>query len=551
MFLVGYTFGQLQTMFQNQLCLFKRILITEFVFLAPKLFLLRSTEVEILALHIIFVVYILVFHLLQEKTWRSLCSTLNSFQCIFKTFQDFIDQSLPLGVLIVDNEMRKIKYSNKALVRCLSDTENLETLEILKKLSIEKLNTPSPRSNNLPRTLTSTLEIVLPEKRHRGTTYLAGYDEKKLLAVTGITFPWEGQESVLLIVDDITNQESSLALRLADISKEKALATVTHELRTPISVILGMLEVIEKQVDKEKFGNEIAISKANCQLLLNTVNGIIDLKMMRRGELELKPENINIGDVLLSLKPMFERQCLEKSLQLKLDINYNLPSNFNTDKGRLVQILFNLVANAVKFTYDGAITIGAKPDLIEQSKVWFWVEDTGIGIKEEDKARLFKMFGRLESSEKITTHGVGLGLTVSNFLVKLLNQDNDDGITVESQYGVGSKFLFCLKPLNQKDLNTTNSIEATIPDEFKVESDASPPHAFTTKLVSFSKGSMTSTEILSKKITHSSPQMPQKIAHTNEEIELSINQKNDLFKKILVVDDNAFNLIFAKTLLEH
>jgi len=130
-------------------------------------------------------------------------------------------------------------------------------------------------------------------------------------------------------------------------------------------------------------------------------------------------------------------------------MSLNTPKAVVTDKNRLSQIFINLIGNALKFTQHGGITISvsrcfANSDYIEMS-----VEDTGLGIKEEDKDKLFKMFGKLENERGgtiVNTQGVGLGLTISNNLAKLLcDRKALEGIKVESEYKRGSKFTFIIK----------------------------------------------------------------------------------------------------------
>ncbi len=136
-------------------------------------------------------------------------------------------------------------------------------------------------------------------------------------------------------------------------------------------------------------------------------------------------------------------------LYLDTNIDPRVPNSINTDKGRLGQILINLLGNAFKFTFKGGVTI--RVDLISQNplRVRFSVDDTGIGIKKEDQEKLFKMYGKVEQQDKkINTHGVGLGLTISNTLATLLNPTENKGIQVESEVDIGTTFSFVVESHN-------------------------------------------------------------------------------------------------------
>jgi len=142
-----------------------------------------------------------------------------------------------------------------------------------------------------------------------------------------------------------------------------------------------------------------------------------------------------------------------------------VPSCINTDKGRLGQILINLLGNAFKFTFKGGVTI--RIDLVSQNplRIRFSVDDTGIGIKKEDQEKLFKMYGKIEQQDKkINTHGVGLGLTISNTLATLLNPTENKGIQVESEVDVGTSFSFVVESHNPDAAKKQEGDGATFAD---------------------------------------------------------------------------------------
>jgi len=149
------------------------------------------------------------------------------------------------------------------------------------------------------------------------------------------------------------------------------------------------------------------------------------------------------------MRSLFDYSCQLRRLYLDTEVGPGVPEFICTDKNRLSQILINLLGNAFKFTFHGGVTLKVSLESTYPLKVNFAVADTGIGIKKEDQERLFKMYGKLEQEDKkINTNGVGLGLTISNSLVKLLNPSENSGIQVESEVNEGTTFSFSIASQN-------------------------------------------------------------------------------------------------------
>lgn len=140
---------------------------------------------------------------------------------------------------------------------------------------------------------------------------------------------------------------------------------------------------------------------------------------------------------------MFQFQCKQKGVSLSLHIDETLPRYITTDEDRLTQVINNLLANAIKFTFHGSIRVEVTEEMEESDCIQIAVIDTGIGIKDEDKENLFKMYGKLQDVHGVNKNGVGLGLNISSTLVNLLyNKPLKAGIQVKSDYGIGSEFSF-------------------------------------------------------------------------------------------------------------
>ena len=348
-----------------------------------------------------------------------------------------------------------------------------------------------------------------------------------------------------LILNDLTVQESLISLQIADANKDKALSTVSHELRTPITALLGMFELMEGQTQDSLILQNLDICKSNAKLLLNIVNSILDLQLIRANKLKIFQEDCDIYKIMENIQALFRVPASQKDIQIELDLDPSLPREIYTDKQRLTQILINLTANALKFTFHGSITLGARSDSVHPERIWFWVKDTGIGIKEQDIQKLFKMFGKLEDPQKINTQGVGLGLTISNNLVKLLNQnDEESGMRVESVLNKGTTFSFYLSSKNLFKRNSDNSSLISSSEE-----NLAKIHRKFSSYV-FSPCPTKSSKTIYKPHRKYTINTSTNFSGESENQSGLAEGKDSPLHTILLVDDNPFNFIFAKAVLE-
>ena len=230
-------------------------------------------------------------------------------------------------------------------------------------------------------------------------------------------------------------KEKQVAIAASE-SKAKFLANMSHEIRTPINTVIGMNEMILRE-NKDAVIHEYAYNiKSASRMLLGLINDILDISKIEAGkfrivESEYKTENM-LNDAVLAIKARVE----EKKLTLKVDIDKSLPSVLKGDEIRIKQILNNLLSNAAKYTPKGSITFSAKGVQEEGFVLVLAVSDTGMGIKPEDRERLYESFMRLELEKNRHIEGTGLGLNITKQLV-----DNMKGrIEVASEYGKGSTF---------------------------------------------------------------------------------------------------------------
>ena len=228
----------------------------------------------------------------------------------------------------------------------------------------------------------------------------------------------------------------SRELEKASRLKSEFLASMSHELRTPINAVLGYTSLLREEIygeltDKQKNGLD-KINRAS-QHLLDLINDILDLSKMEAGKMPVYLEEVSLQHVLSELAEAVEPLVRDKDLEFIVRAPDDMPTLF-TDRTKVKQILLNLLSNAVKFTSTGHVTLQAEPNGAD--RILITVEDTGIGIKQEDLEKIFDDFRQVDQSPTREYGGTGLGLSITRKLIALL----DGQIEVESRYGEGSRF---------------------------------------------------------------------------------------------------------------
>jgi len=222
-------------------------------------------------------------------------------------------------------------------------------------------------------------------------------------------------------------------------------STVSHELRTPLASMKSTVDLVLGEApgklneDQKKF---LTKTKNNVDRLNRLINDILDLTKLESGKTELNLKFGNINQVILEAIEAHESAAKEKSLFLKAEVDENLPElPFDSDK--LQQVFSNLLANAIKFTEQGGITVSSSNNQ-EKNHVEICIKDTGVGIKEEDKVKLFQKFQQLGDAAQ-RSGGTGLGLAICKEIVVR----HGGKIWVESEPGKGSAFHFIL-PIQER-----------------------------------------------------------------------------------------------------
>ena len=245
------------------------------------------------------------------------------------------------------------------------------------------------------------------------------------------------QENIIKVVEEQNQQ-----LLRADQAKSAFISNMSHEIRTPINAVLGMNEMIIRETTDEKirgYANDIKIAS---RLLLSIINDILDYSKIEVGKMEIIPVEYKPAELLRNVCNLVAGRLKDKKIAFELRMNPKIPRKLYGDEVRVTQVITNILTNAAKYTEKGMVTFSVDVEAMDDTEIRLRVsiEDTGIGMREEDLDKLFSAFTRLDEKKNRNIEGTGLGM---NIVARLLEQMGSK-IEVESTYGVGSKFSFVL-----------------------------------------------------------------------------------------------------------
>ena len=282
----------------------------------------------------------------------------------------------------------------------------------------------------------------------------------------------------------------------ANQAKSEFLSSMSHEIRTPLNAIVGFSQALQEEDLPEQAQEEVKDIVMASNGLLEIVNGILDISKIEANKIEIVNSEYNFKDIYDNLLALTKARLGDKPLEIRTSYDSTIPTTLYGDHTRVQQVILNILTNSVKYTREGFIDFRVSCIINgEICRLIISVEDSGIGIKQENISKLFSKFERLDLDKNITIEGTGLGLAITKKLIELMQGT----IVVQSEYGKGSKFTIAI---DQRIINK--------PKEEQID------------VIGTSSN---------------------KVVNTNAVIDVS-------GKKVLIVDDNKINLKVAERLLE-
>ena len=252
----------------------------------------------------------------------------------------------------------------------------------------------------------------------------------------------------------------------ANTAKTEFLSNMSHEIRTPLNAIVGFSNMLlDDKTLPDSAKDEVKDIVMASDNLLEIVNGILDISKIEAGKLEIVDGEYDFNKVINELISLTKGRIADKPIELITKVDETIPKVLYGDATRLKQICVNILTNAVKYTKKGSITFSVNSVIKgDVCRLIIAVEDTGIGIKQENINKLFNKFERLDLEENITIEGTGLGLAITKKLVDLMHGK----IVVQSVYGKGSKFTVSIDQMIVKNPTITTSEPVIASDKIKV-----------------------------------------------------------------------------------
>lgn len=334
-----------------------------------------------------------------------------------------------------DNRATNLNYlSSRGIVpRCVNavviESSQAGRLGVLGIGNWENSNAFNSEQQDLLERISEVVAIAI----NNATTIKSLLEREKSLVLENESLKKQNRE-----LEKTKNQIQLQNLELLEITQQKYqfLATTSHELLTPLNVILGLAQVLLRQRSSSLCKQQLEMVQrilSNGNHLLTVIDDMLCFAKVETGNLHFHLEELNLTNLIVTLVTEHRTLTLRKNLNLNFQIEFTNPIVFN-DKLRLKQILTKLLSNAIKFTESGSIRIKAWE--VDSEKIALAIEDTGIGISQTDLKYIFELFRQVDQTTTRKYGGTGLGLAISKSLVDLMQ----GSIQVQSQPGKGSSF---------------------------------------------------------------------------------------------------------------
>jgi len=495
----------------------------------------------------------------QEKNYKKVYKKIGESYEKVNYFKLIMKNVIPSPIFIIDYQNDQIKFNNNSGIniikmdkkkqdfscfqnylkkfvifgeksRIIENTTNpeIEVSTILKNYYNDETNHPfksnvineqEEQESKFTRINVWTNDEILKNNDSLDMNYNLNEEPKnKYYEIKILKIFWEDSICLFLLFNDNTHVFQISELVNQDLYKNQVLASVSHDLRTPLNGLNGMLELSIAKTEDPILRDYLELAQKSAFFLNYLINDILDFSLMNFKKMRLNCEEINLQQIIDEMLTLIEFQAKEKKIILKFYSLSKKQHNIFSDSTRIKQILLNLLSNALKFTDLGSIEVFLE-DFTEDLTFPLYkisVKDSGVGIKPEDISKLCKLFGRLENNKKINKTGIGLGLTISKKISKLLCPEKEEGLQVDSIYGKGSTFYFFISSLKIKEKKCAYDLDS----------------------------------LEERCITEPYPSSPCRFLEETEILKTIQSERNIILKKILVVDDDLMNLMVAEQYLK-
>ena len=389
----------------------------------------------------IFITYI------DEKKIKELFINLIKANENLSGFEDLIENIIPCHIIILNDERQEVLYCNllaQSFFKVFEDKQIL--LQKLKNINLneKKFNFFELSQFLIDRKKISIDESIIGNNEVYNCSYKNERDEIYLFDIQCKFVHWRNLEVILVVLNDISFKMQSL--NEINQYKDMILATISHNLRTPLNSISGCLELTADKIKNSQCLEYITAAQSSCKTLSSLINDILDFSQLSSNSLKLHIEEFFISESINEILEIIDIPIKKKSLKFFCYFCKEIEKlKIKADRIRFQQILMNLIENAIKYTFKGQIifTVNLENCVYhhyDHDVVVFKIIDTGIGIEENRLEEIFKLYRNINSNNE-NRECLGFGLSISQHLAKAMHEE---GITVKSTLNEGSEFRFSL-----------------------------------------------------------------------------------------------------------
>eukprot|EP00347_Sterkiella_histriomuscorum_P002515 403367855 len=334
--------------------------------------------------------------------------------------QDLVEQCL------IEPRLEEFQYGNKQ-----NQTEGCAELEDIQNKKISLIEASQIKNAD------GTSKFFKLSKVAQDIEKQDSLDE--YLTIQTSIIPFQNQTHNMIITKNITTMINYENIKVENYFYEMLTATVSHDMRTPLNAIQGLLNNLDLFISDQRGKKFLKIIQNSSSFLTFLVNDLLDFFQIKNGKFRINNSVVDLMKTFQDLVDMFSVGATEKGIKVHFIPSKSIPKNLIIDEQRTKQVLLNLLQNALKFTFQGEIKVFLNYDA-KDKQIKVSVQDTGVGVKLEDQDKLFKLFGKLDNTNQINTSGIGLGLGICKRMVEMLGGK----IYIDSEYIDGARFTFTI-----------------------------------------------------------------------------------------------------------